>query len=126
MQQLSRFIFLASLMLTACNNIDDFIPFEKANTIQSEPPLYNKGLAELQLTPLVLEFNSGDAFEYVFEDLSKINIPANIFAFDGKPLPNKKIQLKVTRVKNKSDMSKMGLTTYSKGRLISSGGMFYV
>jgi len=73
-----------------------------------------------------LEFNSGDAFEYVFEDLSKINIPANIFAYDGKPLPNKKIQLKVTRVKNKSDMSKMGLTTYSKGRLISSGGMFYV
>lgn len=126
MQQLSRFILMASLILTSCNNIDDFIPFEKANTIQTEPPLYNKGLAELQLTPLVLEFNSGEAFEYVFDDLSKINIPANIFAYDGKPLPNKKIQLKVTRVKNKSDMSKMGLTTYSKGRLISSGGMFYL
>jgi len=126
MQQLSRFILMASLILTSCNNIDDFIPFKKANAIQGKNPLYNKELTELQLKPITLEFNSGDAFEYVFEDLSKINIPANIFAYDGKPLPNKKIQLKVTRVKNKSDMSKMGLTTYSKGRLISSGGMFYL
>ncbi|MBK9717376.1 MAG: hypothetical protein IPO85_07665 [Saprospiraceae bacterium] len=94
MQQLSRFIFLASLMLTACNNIDDFIPFKKANTIQGKNPLYNKELAELQLKPITLEFNSGDNFEYIFDDLSKINIPANIFAYDGKPLSNKKFNLK--------------------------------
>lgn len=77
-------------------------------------------------TPLNIEFKSTEGIELITQNNNSFRIPPNCFEDkDGKDY-NGKVNFVLIEVFSKEDMIKNDLTTSSNGKMLVSGGMFFL
>jgi len=77
-------------------------------------------------TPLNIEFKSNKGIEIITQNGNSFRIPPNCFEDKNGKGYNGKVYFELIEVFTKEEMIKNDLTTSSNGKMLVSGGMFYL